>query len=109
MFETLKLYAIGALMLVLAGAGLYVLNLRDTVASQATQITDLKATGEALVAAQKALEAVTRQRTITGETLGNIRLEIDRAPEAAVPEPIARALDGLRGLQARPRSSAKPD
>lgn len=109
MFTSIKLYAIGALMLLIVGAGLYVSHLRDTVASQRLQIVELKATDKALRAAQAALEAVNRLRTITGESLGNIRLEIDRAPEAAVPEPIARALDGLRGIQARPRNSTQPD
>lgn len=104
MFETFKLYAIlGLVALALAGAG-YVMWLRHTVSTQAAQIVQLQATEQGLRAGIAILEEVNRHRTVTLEQLGSVKQEVERAPEAPVPDAIGRALDGLRQLQARPRN-----
>lgn len=101
MFGTIKLYIIAALAVMLVSGTVYVQRLQTKAHVQAERIASLEETERNLREAQKALEEVaTKWQAVQTKTLV-IRKEVDRAPDGSVPVPIARALDGLRDLQAR--------
>lgn len=103
MIPNLRLYVYLGVALVAILGTLYVAHLRATVKAQAQEVASLKADKAALEQATKALEQVTRLRTVTAQTVHKTKMEISHAPDERVPDAISIALDGLRERSKAPR------